>query len=134
MKLFAVNLVGADARRLTLVPIHSARVSSRRLLLSICLLLATSLPHLFATEPEAKRPTLLYSRYFNAAGESRYLPDGTYKNILTRLDQEFDFRVHSVPLNDQSLADVNVVLIANPSDKAAGTNRPPPHMSPADIA
>jgi hypothetical protein len=88
---------------------------------------------LFAAEPEGKRPTLLYSRYFNAVGESRYLPDGTYKDILTRLDQEFDVRVHSVPLNDQSLADVNVVLIANPSDKAVGTNRPPPHMSPEDI-
>src|SRR6185503_19048178 len=28
------------------------------------------------------KPVLLYSRYFNAEGETRYLPDGTFKEIL----------------------------------------------------
>src|SRR6185436_20973499 len=75
----------------------------------------------------------LYSRYFNAVGEARYLPDGTYKEILSRLRDEFEVRVHSQPLNEQTLAGVSVLLIANPSDKAAGTNPPPPHVTAADI-
>jgi hypothetical protein len=37
---------------------------------------------LFAAD---QTPVLLYSRYFNAKGETRYLPDGTYKDVLTRL-------------------------------------------------
>jgi hypothetical protein len=87
-----------------------------------------------ADSPAQKKPVLLYSRYFNAVGETRYLPDGTYKEILTLLRNEFDVRVHRQPLNAQTLAGVNVVLIANPSNKAAGTNPPPPHVSAADIA
>jgi hypothetical protein len=88
---------------------------------------------LAADSPARKKPVLLYSRYYNAVGESRYLPDGTYKEILTRLREEFDVRVHSQPLNAQSLAGVNVLLIANPSDKAVGTNPPPTHVTAADI-
>lgn len=76
-----------------------------------------------------KKPVLLYSRYFNAVGETRYLPDGNYKEILTRLCGEFDVRIHNMPLVARTLAGVDVVLIANPSDKAAGTNPPPPHVS-----
>jgi hypothetical protein len=87
-----------------------------------------------ADSPAQKKPVLLYSRYFNAVGETRYLPDGTYKEILNLLRNEFDVRVHPQPLNAQTLAGVNVVLIANPSNKAAGTNPPPPHVSAADIA
>jgi len=79
------------------------------------------------------RPVLLYSRYYNAVGEIRYLPDGTYKDILDRLRGEFDVRVNNLPLNNRTLAGVNVVLIVNPSDKAVGTNPPPPHVSAADI-
>ncbi|HWY75297.1 MAG TPA: hypothetical protein VN281_06750 [Verrucomicrobiae bacterium] len=79
------------------------------------------------------RPVLLYSRYYNATGESRYLPDGTYKDILDRMRGEFDVRVNNLPLNNRTLAGVSVVLIANPSDKAVGTNPPPPHVSAADI-
>src|SRR6266568_904252 len=89
--------------------------------------------NLAAADSPAKKAVLLYSRYFNAAGESRYLPDGTYKEILTRLREEFDVRVHSQPLNAQTLAGVNVLLIANPSDKSVGTNPPPPHVTAADI-
>ncbi|MDB6022298.1 MAG: hypothetical protein JWQ04_2155 [Pedosphaera sp.] len=99
------------------------------------LLLASLKPSALAADSSApKKPVLLYSRYFNAAGESRYLPDGNYRQILDHLRTEFDVRVHSQPLNADTLADVNVVLVANPSDKAAGTNPPPPHVSPADIA
>jgi hypothetical protein len=87
-----------------------------------------------AADLSARKPTLLYSRYYNAAGETRYLPDGSYKEILTGLGGEFDVRVDSDPLNEKTLAGVDVVLIANPSDKAVGTNPPPPHASAADIA
>ena len=83
---------------------------------------------------ERSKPVLLYSRHFNAAGETRYLPDGTYKEVLRRLRDEFEVRVHNQPLTARTLADVNVLLIANPSDKAVGDHPPPPHVSTADIA
>jgi hypothetical protein len=86
-----------------------------------------------ADTPAQKKPVLLYSRYFNALGETRYLPEGNYKDVLTRLRGEFDVRVNRQPLNAETLAGVNVVLIANPSDTAAGTNPPPPHVSATDI-
>ena len=79
------------------------------------------------------KPVLLYSRCFNAKGENRYLPNGNYKEILTRLGGEFEVRAHSQPLNAAALASVRVVLIANPSDKPAGTNPPPAHVSARDI-
>ena len=82
-----------------------------------------------AESAAVKKPVLLYSRYFNAAGENRYLPEGTYKEILRRLRGEFEVRVQALPLNARSLAGVNVLLIANPSDQAVGTNAPPPHIS-----
>lgn len=93
-----------------------------------------ALPLSLAAAEAPKKPVLLYSRYFNAVGETRYLPDGNYKEVLTRLRGEFEVRVHAEPLNAKSLAGVNVVLIANPSDKAAGTNPPPHHVSAPDIA
>lgn len=83
---------------------------------------------------EHSKPALLYSRHFNAAGETRYLPDGTYKEVLKRLRDEFEVRVHDQPLTAGTLADVRVLLIANPSDKAVGNHPPPPHVSTADIA
>src|ERR1041385_981266 len=109
-----------------------------RLAVPKCVLLALTLASLCAINLRAadsppKRPVFLYSRYFNALGEARYLPDGGYKEVLTRLRNEFEVRVHSEPLNERTLAGVNVLLIANPSDQAAGTNPPPPHVSPADI-
>jgi hypothetical protein len=100
----------------------------------VALLLVAIVAKLGAADvPENGKPVLLYSRYFNAAGESRYLPDGTYEDVLTRLRGEFEVVVHNQPLTFQTLAGVNVVLVANPSDEAVGTNPPPPHVSPADI-
>jgi len=82
----------------------------------------------------AGKPVLLYSRYFNAKGESRYLPDGTYKHVLGRLSETFEVRTNDEPLNAETLKGVAVVLIANPSDKAAGRNPPPHHCSADDVA
>jgi hypothetical protein len=86
-----------------------------------------------AISSAADKPVFLYSRYFNAAGEARYLPEGNYKPLLERLASEFTVRVHNQPLNSQTLGDVSVVLISNPSDKAVGTNPPPPHFTDTDI-
>jgi len=79
------------------------------------------------------KPVLLYSRYFNAQGENRYTAEGTFKDILKILEDKFVVRVNAEPLNAQSLQGVAVVLIANPSDKAVGTNPPPPHCSAEDV-
>ena len=80
------------------------------------------------------KPVLLYSRYFNAKAEKRYLPDGTYKDVLERLKDRFEVRASEDPLNAETLKNVSVVLIANPSDKAVGSNPPPHHCSEADAA
>lgn len=79
------------------------------------------------------KPVLLYSRYFNAEGEDRYLPDGTYKEVLSRLREDFDVRAHALPLNPETLAEVKVLLIANPSDQAVGNHPPPHHFTTEDI-
>ena len=90
---------------------------------------------LFGAEAEGKaKPVLLYSRYFNAEGESRYLPDGNYKEVLARLSADFEVRVDNKPLTPDSLTEVKLVLIANPSDKAVGTHPAPHHISSADSA
>ena len=86
----------------------------------------------FAAAAESK-PVLLYSRYFNAKGEQRYLPDGNYKDVLQRLRNDFEVRVHDRPFTRETLAGVNVVLVANPSEKAVGNNPPPHHVSGDDI-
>src|SRR5882762_9094454 len=78
------------------------------------------------------KPILLYSRYFNAEGETRYLPEGNYKDVLDRLGADFQVRVHNKPLTRQSLADVKLLLIANPSDKPVGTHPAPPHFARRD--
>lgn len=105
---------------------------TRGLVWLVCLGVLNGVP---VSGAEARgKPVLLYSRHFNAAGESRYLPDGTYKEVLARLRVEFEVRVHGESLTAKSLAGVNTILIANPSDKAVGANPPPPHVSPADVA
>src|SRR5439155_1575068 len=76
---------------------------------------------------------LLYTRYFNAEGENRYSPETTYKDILDHLRTHFDVRVDSRPLTQKSLADVNVILIANPSDKPVDGHAAPHHFATADI-
>ena len=80
------------------------------------------------------KPVFLYSRYFNAPGENRYLPDGNYKEVLDLLSKEFEVRVSDKPLNAENLKNVNVVLVANPSEKAAGNNPPPHHVDQNDIS
>jgi hypothetical protein len=86
-----------------------------------------------AVAADTSKPVLLYSRYYNAKGETRYLPDGTFKDVLGRLRQEFDVRIHSDPLTASSLKGVKLLLIANPSEKAVDSNPPPPHVSAADV-
>ena len=87
----------------------------------------------FAVSADKTKPVLLYSRYFNAKGEARYLPDGTYKNVLDQLRGHFDVRISEDPLTADQLRDVAVILIANPSAEAVGTNPPPHHCSPEDV-
>src|SRR5262249_17026342 len=88
-----------------------------------------------APEPSgiSTKPVFLYSRYFNAKGEKRYLPDGTYSDVLQRLRSDFHVRIHAEPLTAKNLAGCNVALIANPTDKAVETNSPPHHFSARDI-
>jgi hypothetical protein len=97
----------------------------------LCLAALSGL-NIFAAEPATKKPVLLYTRYFNAPGENRYLPAGNFKDVLAKLKTEFEVRANDEPITKKSLAGVNVLLIANPDDKAAGTNRPPHHISSAD--
>jgi hypothetical protein len=78
------------------------------------------------------KPVLLYSRYYNAEGETRYLPDGTFKEILRKLSEHFTVRIHRERLTASVLDDVSVLLIANPSDQPVGSNPPPPHMTLQD--
>jgi hypothetical protein len=103
---------------------------NRRLLFAAVL----ALPLVLSAADAPKKPVLLYSRYFNAVDETRYLPDGNYKEVLTRLGGEFEVRAHAEPLTAKTLASVKVVLIANPSEKAIGTNPPPHHVAAPDIA
>ena len=79
------------------------------------------------------KPVLLYSRYYNAEGETRYLPDGTFKDVLGRLRQHFTVRIDRQPLTADRLAGVKLLLIANPSDQAVSNNPGPPHVSPSDV-
>lgn len=111
------------------------RVLSLASLAKLALLLTLlSQPEAATPAAGATKPVLLYSRHFNAAGESRYLPDGTYREILHQLSHDFEIRIHDHPLNRETLQGIRVVLIANPSDKAVGTNPPPHHFNAADIA
>jgi len=96
-------------------------------------LAAFSCLSIFAAETVTNKPVLLYSLYFEAPGENRYLPDGKFKDVMSQLQTEFDVRTNSEPLTAKSLADVNVLLIANPNDQAHGTNQPPHHVSTEDI-
>jgi hypothetical protein len=86
-----------------------------------------------AAEAVARKPVLLYSRCFNAVGEGRYLPDGTFKDVLHLLEKDFEVRVSASPLNSETLKDVAVVLVANPNDVAVGTNAPPRHVVAVDV-
>ena len=79
------------------------------------------------------KPVLLYSRYYNAEGENRYLPEGVYKQVMHQLRGDFEVRAHNEPLTRETLKEVKLLLIVNPSDKAVGPNPPPAHVAAADI-
>jgi hypothetical protein len=85
-------------------------------------------------EAAPAKPIFLYSRYFNAEGETRYLADGTYQQVLQRLGAQFEVRVSREQLTDALLEGVKVVMISNPSDQAVGNNPAPHHFSARDIA
>src|SRR5438045_9085422 len=85
-----------------------------------------------AADKKAK-PVLLYSRYFNAEGEDRYLPEGNYKAFLEKLSSTFKVVVHNQQLSQEILKGIDVVLIANPSDKPAKEHSAPHHFSSKDI-
>ncbi len=80
-----------------------------------------------------KKPVLLYTLYFNAEGENRYSPDTTYKDVLQRLRDQFEVRVNSEAPTPRTLSGVNVVLIANPSDKAVAGHPAPHHFTSKDV-
>src|SRR4051794_20761129 len=109
-------------------------MKTRTTLFLLCALLALLALFQPADAANGKKPVLLYSRYFNAKGETRYLADGTYKDVLGHLRESFDVRVSDQPLTTDSLSDVAVVLIANPSDQAVGENARPHHCTPEDVA
>src|SRR2546423_8861101 len=94
---------------------HSTTRWSFRLLLIVVALLAAPLAATAADE--SSKPVFLYSRYFNANGENRYLPDGQYRDVLARLREHFDVRVNDLPLNSQTLKDVAGGLVFKPNDK-----------------
>lgn len=106
-------------------------LSPRRLVCLVvgCLLLAN-----VAVAAESAKPVFLYSRYFNAKGEGRYLATGQYRDVVERLAGDFQVRVNDLPLNAETLKGVAVVLISNPSDKPVGKNPPPHHVSPQDVS
>ena len=94
---------------------------------------AATLLLLAGTARSAERPVLLYSRYFNAEGEKRYEPEGVYSDVIRRLRDHFDVRIDREHLTRDKLRGVSLLLIVNPSDRAAGTNTEPPHVSDKDI-
>lgn len=80
------------------------------------------------SQPEAK-PRVSYSRYFNAEGETRYRPDGSYSQILAKLGENFDVSVSDSAPTEMSLANVDILLISNPSAEAVGDGPMPPRFS-----
>lgn len=83
---------------------------------------------------QTAKPVLLYSRTWNAEGETRYQPDGTYSGILAKLRTTFEVRVSADPVSAASLAGVAVILISNPSSKAVEGHPVPRHLGPDDRA
>ena len=64
----------------------------------------TSAIGLHAAEPISAKPVFLYCLHFNAEGETRYLPEGTYQQVLQRLQAQFEVRVNREALTDANLA------------------------------
>jgi hypothetical protein len=105
-----------------------------RLIAFAALAVLVGVPRAMVAQEVSPKPTLLYSRYFNAEGDTRYLPAGTYKVVLERLREHYEVRVNDLPFTPANLTAVRVVLIANPNDQAVGTNPPPHHCSAEDVA
>ncbi len=81
-----------------------------------------------------EKPLLVYSRTWNAIGESRYQPDGTYSTILAKLGETFTVKSSSEPLTEAALQGVKLLIVANPSEKAVGSHPAPRHLESADRA
>ncbi len=96
-----------------------------------CLTLSAAEPT--SAPSPAKKPVFLYCLHYQAPGENRYPADGSYQEILGHLREHFDVRVSAEKPTARSLRDVNVVLIANPNDRAFRTNPPPPHLGRDDV-
>ncbi|MFN0066976.1 MAG: hypothetical protein ACKVYV_05000 [Limisphaerales bacterium] len=82
--------------------------------------------------PAAPKPVLWYCQHYQAPGENRYPPDGAYSEAMKLLAQDFEVRVSAERPARGTLRDVAVVLIANPNERAHGTNPPPAHLNAAD--
>ncbi len=104
-----------------------------RLITWLAGLLATATALLAAERAAPAKPVLLYSLHYCAKGENRYPADGVYRDVMQHLRQEFDVRVHDQALTADTLSSVKVLLVANPNDKAFGSNPPPAHVSATDI-
>lgn len=87
-----------------------------------------------STAKAGRRPVVWYCLRYQAPGENRYAPDGTYRDILQTLGQTFEVKVSAAEPTMESLRGVDVVLLANPNDQAFGTNAPPFHMTAKNIA
>ena len=77
----------------------------------------------------AEVPRVLYSRYFNADGEARYLPDRDYSEILAHLERSFEVRANRSEPTEDVLKEIDVLLISNPSANAVGDGPKPPGFS-----
>jgi hypothetical protein len=81
---------------------------------------------------QTAKPVLLYSRAWNAEGETRYQPDGSYSMILAKLKDSFTVTTSKETPTPASLKDVAVVVVANPSEKPVGKGPEPRHIGPDD--
>jgi len=93
--------------------------------LALCLLPASSRAQ--------SKPVLLYSRCFNAPGENRYAPEGPYGKVLEALGKDFAVETDDRPLTAERLTKAKVLLLANVSAGAFGTNPAPHHVSDNDV-
>ena len=100
--------------------------------ISILFCYATLFFSCFELQGSEDKPVLLYSRYYNAEGEKRYLPKGTYSEILKELSAEFEVRVHAERPSMKNLKDVDVVLISNPSANPVNGNPLPAMLEERD--
>jgi hypothetical protein len=85
------------------------------------------------TGQDAAKLRLLYSRRFNAQGENRYTLGGAYSRVLSALSNQFVVKSDDQPLSSKNLKGVKVVLLANVSESASGTNAAPHHISDSDV-